>query len=319
MFGTETWAPLYLMFWRRHMIYLLLFFVPYGIYAACKKFQKKFKPCVLASIIYVILIVIFVIRFKYSMNIACYRLQTDTFDNYYDGYTSVDDEFIPDFLPSSFERGYSKNNIDAVDCKLKSDQYTYCWNYYFNEFEHWAVYSSQTECSKTNTAERASYFKDQIDDPKTKVLSYENADPGPSRVESREAYERLKEYYNDELVTSVDPSEIENSEKELFFDFRDKTGVGKSIIKPKDFTLHYPAIASRLKDESAEHPSVIRIFLDTTSKYRFYRKFPKSVKFLTSLKHNPSSSHRVVENIKQHNGAGFTNPNQIAFTTGVSD
>ena len=63
---------------------------------------------------------------------------------------------------------------------------------------------------------------------------------------------------------------------------------------------------------------MIRLFLDTTSKFRFYRKFKKTMRYLTNLKHDPHTQYMVIENTKQHNVAGWTNPNQIAYTHGVS-
>jgi hypothetical protein len=105
-------------------------------------------------------------------------------------------------------------------------------------------------------------------------------------------------------------------------DFRgDHKNLGKAVIKAKDFTKFDPEIQQRLEyvSESAEHPSVLRLFLDTTSRFRFYRKFKRTIRFLTNLKHDPESEYIVEENLKQHNVAGFTAPNQIAYTHGVSD
>ena len=119
----------------------------------------------------------------------------------------------------------------------------------------------------------------------------------------------------------VDPSEIEKSSKEFFIDFRgENSEMGKMIIKPKNFAEHDPEIKERLenKNDNLNRPSVVNLFLDTTSKYRFYRKFKKTIKFLTDLKHDPESAHKVVENERFHSVAGFTDPNQLGHTHGVS-
>ena len=63
---------------------------------------------------------------------------------------------------------------------------------------------------------------------------------------------------------------------------------------------------------------MINIFLDTTSRYRFYRLFPRTIKFLTNLKHDPYSLHKVVENERIHSVLGMTEPNVIGHTHGVS-
>lgn len=133
------------------------------------------------------------------------------------------------------------------------------------------------------------------------------------------AYLKTALYYQNELIKRVDPREIEESDKEMFIDFRGKfKDKGKLIVRAKDFTKTNPVIASRVKDETVDRPSVIKIFLDTTSRFRFYRKFKKTIKFLTNLKYNRDSSHTVIENLKHHNLGGFTDPNQLAYTYGVS-
>lgn len=126
-------------------------------------------------------------------------------------------------------------------------------------------------------------------------------------------------YYQKNLTKKVDASDIQNSDKEMFIDFRgEHRDKGKLIVQAKDFSKTKAEIASRLKEESVNRPSIIKIFIDTTSRFRFYRKFKKTIKFLTELKHNPESRHMVLENLKHHNVGGNTDPNQLAFVYGVS-
>jgi hypothetical protein len=232
----------------------------------------------------------------------------------------VDKDLIPKYKPKTFVRDILNINLPEVKCKLRSFKFKHCWNYYINEYAHKEVWDSQLTCKERHNAKRAHYFKNLIPKPKTQVLSWKRPDATEKNWVNINAVNLLRRYFNG-LIEPADPKEIEEGPKEFFIDYRGKNSVlGKALIEPKDFTKYDPKIAARMKDkeESVDHPSVIRIFFDTTSKHRFYRKYKKSIKFLTNLKHNPKGTYEVIESLKFHTHAGFTEPNQIAYSYGVS-
>jgi Protein of unknown function (DUF229) len=104
----------------------------------------------------------------------------------------------------------------------------------------------------------------------------------------------------------------------MFVDFRGEYGEkGKLIVKAKDFTKYDGKIQQRLKNESLDKPTIIQIFMDTTSRFQFYRMFKKTIRYLTELKHNPQTEYEVIENLRHHNLGDFTDPNQLGFAYGI--
>jgi hypothetical protein len=311
--------PLYYMYLRRHLIVVSIGLALYAIYWVSKKVQKRFKPYQVAGAVYFTLILLAKLKYNSSMKRACYRLQTDTFDNYYDGYTGLNRQLLPKYLPQSFQRGQKYLNLEGVKCKINSMDQDRCYGYFFSEYEHWSVYEHQVSCAKQHTAKLANYFKKMLNNPEEQVVSWKNPEHSENTYQMIGAYKPMESFYLKDIMTVVDANEIQNGDKELFIDFRgENSELGKVIPVARDRSKFDPKIKTRLKEESPDKPSVLRIFMDTTSKYRFYRKFKKTIKFLTNLKNNPSSNHRVVENTKHHNVAGFTDPNQLAFTHGIS-
>jgi hypothetical protein len=285
------------------------------------RYAKNYKPRVLAILIIGVVLFWRIGSFNREMNQACFRLRTDTFDNYYDGITPVPKKFMPKYLPKSYNRGEEFIDLEQVKCKLRSSSFSMCWDYYFSENVHKEIWETQTTCKARHNADLASVFKDRIPDPKTQVLGWRKPDNSPKNFPTLNVVRKVVPYFAKELAEPTDPIEIKDSPKEFFIDFRGKNAKkGKPIVQAKDFRKFDPEIKKRMegKDESYDHPSVLRIFYDTTSRFRFYRKFPKTIKFLTNLKNNPDSTHEVVESLKFHNHAGFTNPNQIAYNYGIS-
>lgn len=177
------------------------------------------------------------------MKIACYRHQTDRFDNFYDGVTPVNQELQPLFKPTQFLRGYEISNPSELKCKINTNETGVCWNYYFHEYQHDIVYGTQQSCKVNQTPELAKVFKNKLQNPKTKVLGWENLNNKKEFKNIRQVIFPLYDYMNSNLIKIVDPSEIENSSKEFFIDFRgENSQLGKMIIKPKNFALYDPEI-----------------------------------------------------------------------------
>jgi hypothetical protein len=318
--SNETEKPLYRMYWHRHFSVLKIFIQAWAVYLLLKHCQTKYDPKKASYIVYGLYLVYACVKLYFKMTRACHRMRTDTFDNYYDGYTKVDKNFLPDFLPSSFKRGEKYTNPHKVSCKIDADSYYFCLNYYLNGYEHWSVYGGQKSCANTQSKHKSKIFKKQLEDPETEVLGWARSDNNKQNPNALNAYFTTMEYFNSVLAQPMNPAEMDTNESEFFIDFRGKKNskYGKAVVKVKDYEELNPDSKWEVKQESAKQPSILKLYMDTTSKYRFYRKFKRTIRFLTNLKHDPDSLFQVVENTKQHNVAGFTVPNQLAYTRGVS-
>jgi hypothetical protein len=316
-----TRVPFYVIF--RNRLYWVCRWVLFLVLTPklLNKYASKYWPKTLSATLIFLAVFFRIRKFNLEMNTACYRLRTDTFDNYYDGNTPVNKNLIPQYLPKSFIRDEAEINIPEVSCKLRAHRIYFCWNYFLDEYTHDEIWKRQTPCKKRHNADRAAVFKDLIPDPKTQVLGWNRPDTGPANYDVLNVVKKVVPYFGEELAVPTSPDDIENSPKEFFIDFRGKNSEkGIPIVKAKDFRKYDPEIKERLegKEESLEHPSIIRIFYDTTSRFRFYRKFKKTIKFLTNLKHHPDSTYEVNEMLKFHTHAGFTDPNQVAYDYGIS-
>ena len=140
-YGEISWTPLYWMYLRRHFYTTLAILTVYGIFMATAKRSKKLWLSLLVCVTIILTCGGFYnFKRKFDMKKACHRLQTDTFDNFYDGYTASNLNFKPEYMPSSFQRGAEYSNVKGVKCVLNSIDQTYCPHYYTNEREHWSVY-----------------------------------------------------------------------------------------------------------------------------------------------------------------------------------
>jgi hypothetical protein len=97
-------APLLLIF--RNLIldsipvWSLVVAIPWFLF----RYARKFQPWILTLIAYS-LIYKLIWKSRPNMDFDCRRLQTDTFDNYFDGYTKIAKHLIPQYLPQTFKRG----------------------------------------------------------------------------------------------------------------------------------------------------------------------------------------------------------------------
>ena len=113
---------------------------------------------------------------------------------------------------------------------------------------------------------------------------------------------------------------LEGSE-EIFLDFRGKENkeIGKLEIKVKDRRKEYPDMTERLKDVDVSKGklNVLNLFVDTVSRGRFFRVYPKTIEYLTDLKNRDNSPIRLADFSKFHSIEGHTFPNLIASTYGI--
>ena len=86
-------------------------------------------------------------------------------------------------------------------------------------------------------------------------------------------------------IHAVDEKEMQEGTEEIFLDFR-KIQTGKLEIKVKDRRKEHPAIASKFKDidVSKGNLNVLNLFVDTVSRGRFFRVFPRTIEFLVNMK-----------------------------------
>jgi Protein of unknown function (DUF229) len=210
-------------------------------------------------------------------------------------------------------------NVDSIACKLKADSFYLCFHYFYDEYRHDETYSSMKPCTERHTAQKAEVFKKLLKN-KEEILGWAPPDVTYKRKNDMNNFFLAAKYYENELIHTVKADEIENSDKEFFIDFRGPNkDKGKIIVKAKDFTKYKQSIKERgALEDSPDKPTIIQFFIDTTSRFRFYRTFAKTIKYLTELKHNPESEYEVIENTRHHAFAGWTNPNQIGFAYGVS-
>lgn len=119
----------------------------------------------------------------------------------------------------------------------------------------------------------------------------------------------------EEHVTPIGPSEIKESKREVFYDFR-KEKEGQVIINLKS-RMEEQEISKRVLDLGNEDFNVLHIFLDTVSRNRFYKILPKTADFLRRFTPSKRKSKAVYEFFRMHAIRGYTEPNLKASEYGT--
>ena len=133
--------PMHLIFYNKHTIVMSYYLIYRFVHFLCHlKLLKAQNPKTVFKLIVLLYIIIQLMVFSSNMKRACKRMRTDTFDNYYDGFT--DNGPLPKFYPSQFKRGMEYVNYDDIACKLKADELILCFHYYIAEMEHDRVYNT---------------------------------------------------------------------------------------------------------------------------------------------------------------------------------
>lgn len=114
-------------------------------------------------------------------------------------------------------------------------------------------------------------------------------------------------------IVGVTEEEMKNGEQEVFVDFRKKKE-GEILIKLKDLSHK-----RKLLPEDNDNLSILRIFVDTISINRFYRRFPKTRKFLEQYIPSKNKNKAIYEFFRLHSIKGFTAPNLVASVYGFGD
>jgi len=109
-------------------------------------------------------------------------------------------------------------------------------------------------------------------------------------------------------------TDIDQDDREVFIDFNtEKSGELKYKLKPLNSTR-----MEEIGPEGDHHKSILRIFIDTTSRNRFYRRFPKTREFLKNYIPSEDKSKAIYEFFRLHSIKGFTAPNLIASVYGYN-
>ena len=76
---------------------------------------------------------------------------------------------------------------------------------------------------------------------------------------------------------------------------------------------------ARLKnvDASKGKPNVLNLFVDTISRGRFFRVFPKTIEFLANMKNKKNAPSKVSDYSKFHSILGYTMANLVPSTYGI--
>jgi hypothetical protein len=115
----------------------------------------------------------------------------------------------------------------------------------------------------------------------------------------------------------VKKADMDTVENEMFVDFS-KDPKGISVVKAKSVFKKHPERESESKPVDEDHPNVLTIFIDTASRERIWRKYPRLTQFLANAKNNPNFPANVYEYKNLFSIGGWTKPNTVASIYGIN-
>lgn len=115
----------------------------------------------------------------------------------------------------------------------------------------------------------------------------------------------------------MDRADIDSVKEEIFIDFSERPE-GESKIIVKSVLKNNPELDKKIKEVDEDHLNVLSIFIDTASRDRIWRKYPRMSQFLASAKHDPDFVANVYEHKLFFSIAGWTIPNIVASVYGAS-
>lgn len=119
---------------------------------------------------------------------------------------------------------------------------------------------------------------------------------------------------NYDMMEIIDPKDIDDSPREVFFDFRKDHIQGETIIKLRDLSS-----MNKFSEVDFEHPNIVNIFIDTISRQRFHRRFHRTKQFLKKNHFSKDGSNLAYEFFRCHSDRGYTSPNLFSQTYGFYD
>jgi hypothetical protein len=188
------------------------------------------------------------------------------------------------------------------------------------------LYWFNDSCDKDsmNTGMNLTIYTDLMKKSGENIIAFQNID----RIKYPASYDffnaKIMRLLQKEVMSNmhtVTEKEMMEGSEEIFLDFRGEENkeIGKLEIKVKDRRIEYPEMAKRLKDVDVSKGkfNILNLFVDETSRGRFFRVFPKTIEYLTDLKNRENSPIRLGDFSKFHSIEGFTYDNLIASSYGI--
>lgn len=133
-----------------------------------------------------------------------------------------------------------------------------------------------------------------------------------------------EQYYQDKLLDKVTndmqsatQEEINNGEREVFYDFRTNPN-GEVIIKLRDLSKT-KEFEGKFLPHNDDFPNVLNIFIDTVSRNRLYRQLPNLVNFFRKYIPENEKTKMVYEYFRMHSIQPFTETNLKASLYGTDN
>lgn len=104
---------------------------------------------------------------------------------------------------------------------------------------------------------------------------------------------------------------------EAFIDFGEHPK-GMSVIKAKSVFKAHPNREKESKPVDEDHPNVLTIFIDTVSRERLWRKYPRLTQFLVNAKNDPEFPANVYEYKNLFSIGGRTSANTVPSIYGMN-
>lgn len=114
-------------------------------------------------------------------------------------------------------------------------------------------------------------------------------------------------------MKSSTQDEIDNGEREVFIDFRKKEE-GELTVKLKD--VRTKGKGQNLLPPDPRHLNILRVFMDTVSRQRFFRTMPETVRLLKEYHFTQNKKQRLYEFFRFHSMEAMTYSNLLSSEYG---
>lgn len=206
-------------------------------------------------------------------------------------------------------------NKYLLSCKMPKPQV--CWHTFVDGFGKALVYSGE-ECDSKKNMKRLVYKKlyGMLEDPKTQVIAFpvvKKIRQNKDKIYANRSFQKLVF----SQMSVVNRKEINSIPNEAFVDFGEDPK-GRSIIKAKSVFKKHPNREKESKPVDEDHPNVLTIFIDTVSRERIWRKYPRLTQFLANAKNDPNFPAKVYEYKNLFSIGGWTSANTVASIYGMN-
>lgn len=209
-----------------------------------------------------------------------------------------DDSLHPDY----------KINETGNECGWKKS--SICWHYVVQDV-YWPIFWGQEDCS-FETTDMSKYHTFLARFKKKNIVGLGN---GHNLKYKELIYHDVLQLHILFDLRALDESQLEKDDREIYYDFRKDKVEGETLVKLRDLTKT-KKYANSFKNHNNEYPNILNIFIDTISRQRFHRRFPKTRKFLEKYHYSLKKEKLVYEFFRLHSIRGFTWPNLMSQTYG---